>query len=146
MAEVAFPYHPPLGVILRNPVGAIPGAVSTADTSVRIVENDAGFETFRVGINRAPLQTRGYEAVITPHGEVEPLGERIGAGLDLADTPPIDFKGVTILLRTGHLTAPAADAAGHVEMKTVLLPRRRRRNGGRQPANGITPLRPLEEQ
>jgi hypothetical protein len=122
MAEITFPHNAALDVVLRNPVRTVPSAIATSDTSVRIVQNDTSFPILRVGIYRAPLKTGRLEAMIAPHGEVEPLGEWIGAALDLADTPPVDFKGVTVLLRASHLTASAANTAGHVEVKTVLFP------------------------
>jgi hypothetical protein len=50
-----------------------------------------------------------------------PLGIGIVAAFDFADAPPVEFRGIAILLIAGDNAAFAADALRHVEVETVLF-------------------------
>jgi hypothetical protein len=45
----------------------------------------------------------------------------IPAALNLSNPSPVDLCGIPVLLVASHHTAFAADALGHVEVKSVLL-------------------------
>ena len=50
-----------------------------------------------------------------------PLGIRVVAAFDFADAPPVEFRGIPVLLIAGDDTAFAADALRHIEVETVLF-------------------------
>jgi hypothetical protein len=107
---------------LRDPVRAVPGAVLTTDTGIGAVNDDAGQGILRVSFHRAPDQTGRLQAVVAAHGEVVALGIRKVAAFHFAHTPPIDCRGITILLVARNHAAFTSDALRHVEVKAVLLP------------------------
>src|SRR5688572_6587113 len=121
MAHVALTDDAALGVVLRHAVRTVPGAVLATDTGVGAVLDDAGERILRIGVDRAALEARRLEAVIAPHRQ-----ERAGRGreepaFELADTPPVDRRGIAVLLVAGDDAALAADALPHVEVEAVLL-------------------------
>ena len=61
------------------------------------------------------------KAMVAAHGKVVAIGIGIDAAFDLANTPPAEIGGVTVLLVAGDLAGAAADAFGHIEMKAILL-------------------------
>jgi hypothetical protein len=58
--------------------------------------------------------------------QVRAFRARVKPAFDLADTPPVDGGGVTVLFVAGDDTALAADACAHVHMKPVLFAGARR--------------------
>jgi len=57
---------------------------------------------------------------------MQPLSIGIPATLNFSNASPINIRGIAILLVASHNAALAADAFGHVEMKTILLVGRER--------------------
>src|SRR6185369_13533467 len=123
VAHIALAHHAAFRVVLRHAVLAVPGAVLAADAGVGAVLDDAGKCIFRVGIDRASLQTGRFQAVVAAHGEVKSLSERVGPAFDFTNTPPVHVSRIVILLIACHLTAVATDALRHVEVEPVLLTR-----------------------
>ena len=59
--------------------------------------------------------------MIAAHREVMALRVRIVAAFHFAHAPPVEFRGISVLLVAGHHAALAADALRHVEVKAVLF-------------------------
>ena len=83
--------------------------------------HDAGQRILRVGIDRAALEAGRLEAVVAAHRQVDSAACGIPAAFDLADAPPVDRRGIAVLLVAGDDAALAADALPHVEVEAVLL-------------------------
>jgi hypothetical protein len=126
VAHVALADDATISVVLRHPIRAIPGAVLTADAGVGAVLHDAGHRILAVGVHRTAAQTCRLDTVVASHRQIRPRGVRKPSAFDLADAPPVDRRRVAILLVARHHAALAADALLHVEVKSVLLARRRR--------------------
>jgi hypothetical protein len=125
VAHVAFAHDAAFGVELRHRIGAVPDAILAADAGVRRVENDAGDGAFRVGVDGTAFDAVGAKAVVRAHREVEAVSIGVGATFGLADATPAEIGGVAVLFIAGDLAGAAADALGHVEVKAVLLARRK---------------------
>lgn len=125
MAHIAFAYDAAIRVVLRNSVGAVPGAVLAPDAGVRVVTDDTGYRIFGVGVHRAASHAGGFEAVIAANGEIMALSERVSSAFDLAHASPENVGRIAILLVACNNAALAADALRHVEVKPVLLARAR---------------------
>jgi hypothetical protein len=54
---------------------------------------------------------------------MQPLRVGVPTAFNLPNATPVDVRGISILLITGHNAALAADALGHVEVETVLFAR-----------------------
>jgi hypothetical protein len=52
---------------------------------------------------------------------MEPLGIWIPTAFDFADSAPVDRRGVAVLFVARDNAAFATNAAGHVEVKAILL-------------------------
>jgi len=52
---------------------------------------------------------------------MQPLGVRIPTAFDFTYSPPVDIRGIAVLLVASHNTTLATNAFSHVEMKAVLL-------------------------
>src|SRR5579863_3247824 len=59
--------------------------------------------------------------MVTAHRQMQPLGVRIPAAFNLTDSPPIDVRGIPVLLVASDDAALAANTLCHVEMKPVLF-------------------------
>jgi hypothetical protein len=57
---------------------------------------------------------------------MQPLRVRIPATFYFSHAPPINFRGISVLLVAGHNAALATDAFRHVKVKAVLLSRLQR--------------------
>ena len=121
MAHVAFADDTALGVELRHSIRAVPDAVLAADAGVGRVQDDPGDGVFRVRIDRAALEAIGIEAMIAAHREIVALRIGIAAAFDLADAPPVNVRGIAVLLIARDLAGAASDALRHVEVKAILL-------------------------
>ena len=72
-----------------------------------------------------PSRHSGLEAVVARHRQVEALGVRVRAALDLADAPPRRARRQPVLLGARDLARVAADARIHRERRTgIARPRR----------------------
>ena len=111
MAHVALADDAALGVVLGTPDEQFHVQYLAADAGVGAVVDDAGEGVLRVGVDRTAAQARRVDAVIAAHREVERARVRIPAALDLADAPPVDRRGVAVLLVARDDAALAADAA-----------------------------------
>src|SRR4030095_7024212 len=109
------------GVVLRNAVRTIPGAVLTADAGVGAVADDARDRVLGVGVHATALQARRLEAVVAPHREIRLAGRGKPAAFDLADAPPVDRRRVPVLLVAGNDATLAGDALPPVHMDAILL-------------------------
>ncbi len=121
VAHVALADHAALGVVLRHAVGAVPGAVLAADAGIGAVHDHAGDWIFCIRLDRAADQARGLHAVIAAHREIVALRVRVVPAFDFADAPPVDARGIAVLLVARHHAALAADALRHIEVKAILL-------------------------
>ncbi len=125
MAHVAFAHDAALGIELRDRVGAVPDAVLAADAGIGGMQHDAGDWIFFVSIDRAALEAVGGEAVVAAHREIVASGVRPGAAFDLADAPPANVGGISVLLVARDLAGAAADALRHIEVKAILFARQK---------------------
>jgi hypothetical protein len=87
------------------------------------MQNDTGDRILRVRVDRTAGQTGGLDAMIAAHRQMQPLGVRVPSTLDFTDSSPVDVGRIAVLLVASDNTTLATDALGHVEMKSVLLPR-----------------------
>ncbi len=136
MAHIAFAHHAALFIELRNGVGAIPHAVLAADAGIGRMQHDAGHRILGVGIDGATLEAVGVEAMVAAHGKIVAAGIGVGAAFNLANAPPANLRGVSVLLVAGDLAGAAADALRHVEVEAVLLSRLERPVGNEHRGNG----------
>ena len=120
VAHIAFGNDTALGIPLRDPVRAIPAAITAADAFLFLMFHNAVFQ-FDVGIGGTSREAGGIQAMIAGHRKMETFGLGVHAAFNLSDTAPVDGGRIVVLLVAGHDAALAADTASHVEMKTVLL-------------------------
>ncbi len=73
VAHVALTHDTTLGVVLRNTIGTVPGAVLAPNACLRTVQHDPCFRIFPIGIHRTANQARRLQAVIAAHGQIEAL-------------------------------------------------------------------------
>jgi hypothetical protein len=59
--------------------------------------------------------------MIAAHRQMQALRIRVPATFNFADAPPIDVRGISVLLVTSDDATLAADTLCHVEVKAVLL-------------------------
>jgi hypothetical protein len=121
VAHVALADDTAFWVVLRNTVGAIPRAILAANTDFGAMQNYASERVLRIGVDGTAGQTGRFDTVIASHRQMQPLGVRVPATLDFTNSPPVDVRGIAVLLVTGDNTTLATNTFGHVEMKTVLL-------------------------
>src|SRR5205814_9812208 len=65
----------------------------------------------------------GLQAMVTAHGQMQALRIRVPPAFDFADPPPIDVRGISVLLVASNNATLAADALRHVKVKAILLAR-----------------------
>jgi hypothetical protein len=87
------------------------------------MQNYAGERVLRIGVHGTAGQAGRLDAVIASHRQMQPLGVRIPAALNFTYSPPVDIRGIPVLLVASHNTTFATNTFGHVEMKAVLLAR-----------------------
>ena len=121
VAHIALAHHTALWIELRHAIGAIPDAVLATDAGIGGMQHDACDWIFGVGIDRAALQAIGIEAMVAAHREVVAAGVGVDAAFNLADAPPANICGISVLLVAGNLAGAAADALRHIEVEAVLL-------------------------
>ena len=85
------------------------------------MKNDAGDWVLGVSLDGAAFDAVGVEAVVATHGQIVAEGVGIGSAFEFADTTPVDVVGIAVLFVAGDFAGAAADALGHVEVKTVLF-------------------------
>jgi len=59
--------------------------------------------------------------MVTTHRQVLALCIRVPSAFDFTDAPPIDVRGISVLLVTSDNATLAADTLRHVKVKAVLL-------------------------
>ena len=120
LAHVALRDDATIGLEGRHRVRAVPRAVLATNAVVGVMLNDTIRELL-VGVGRASLQARWFEAMVARHREVKTFGVRVIATLDLAHPTPCRAVGQPVLLGTSDLAGVATNARVHAEAEAVLL-------------------------
>ncbi len=105
----------------RHIIGAVPGAVLAAYAYFIVVKDDAIIHLL-ISISRAALETGWIDAVVAAHRKKKLQGIGKLSLLRLADSSPLNFSRVVILLIAGHLAAVTSYTFGGIKMEAILLP------------------------
>jgi RNA polymerase sigma factor (sigma-70 family) len=74
------------------------------------------------GVNSVVESSMNPHDLVAAHGKIVAAGIGVGAAFNLANAPPANLCGISVLLVAGNLAGAAADALCHVEVEAVLLP------------------------
>ena len=85
------------------------------------MQNHAGERVLRIRVDGTAGQAGWLDTVIASHRQMQSLGVRIPTAFDFTYSPPVDIRGIAVLLVASHNTTLATNTFGHVEMKAVLL-------------------------